>query len=70
MLFTFETFSLNLSDLGTIPDIKALFVFVFQVIGKLRISIIISSGVSIIFKSFVPVCRLILSGFCSTAGMM
>ena len=69
MLFTFEAFSLSLSDLGTIPDIKTLFVSVLQVIAKLRILIVISSGVSVVFKSFVPVCRLILSGFCSTFGM-
>ena len=63
MLFTFEAFSLSLSDLGTIPDIKTLFVSVLQVIAKFRIPIVISSGVSTVFKSFVPVCRMILSGF-------
>ena len=48
MLFTFEAFSLSLSDLGAIPDIKTLFSSVFQVIAKLRIPIVISSGVSIV----------------------
>ena len=67
--FTFEAFSLSLPDIGTIPDIKKLFVSVLQVIAKLRIPIVISSGVTIAFKSFVPVCRMILSGFCSTVGM-
>ena len=66
MLFTLEVFSLSLSDLGTIPDIITLFVSVLQVIAKLRILIDISSGVSIDFKSFVPVCRMILSGFYAT----
>ena len=64
MLFTFEAFSLSLSDLGAKPDFKKLFVSVLQVIAKLR-SPAISSGVSIFFKSFVPVCRIILSDFCS-----
>ena len=69
MQFTFEGFSLPLSVLETIPYIKALLISVFQVIAKLRIPIVISSGVAIVFKSFVPVCRMILSGFCSTVGM-
>ena len=69
MLFTFEAFSLSLSDLGTIPDMKTLFASVLQVIAKIRILIVIYSGVSIVFKSFVLVGRMILSGFCSTVGM-
>ena len=44
-------------------------VSVLQVIAKFRIPVVISSGVSIVFKSFVPVCRMILSSFCSTVGM-
>ena len=64
MLFTFEAFSLSFSVLGTIPDIKTLFVSVFQFIPKWRIPIVVSSGVSIVFKSFVRVCRMMLSGFC------
>ena len=55
MLFTFEAFSLSLSYLGAIPDIKTLFVFVLQVIAELKIPIVISSGVCIVFKLFVPV---------------
>ena len=38
--FFFEAFSLSLSDLGTLPDIKKLFVFVLQVIAKLRHALI------------------------------
>ena len=57
------------SSLRKIPDIKTLFLSVLQVIAKLRIPIVISSGVSIVFKLFVLVCRMILSGFCSTVGM-
>ena len=69
MQFTFEGFSLPLSVLETIPYIKALLVSVFQVIAKLRIPIVISSGVFTVFKSFVSVCRMMLSSFCSTVGM-
>ena len=69
MLLTFEAFSLSLLDLVTIPDIKTLVVSALQVVAKLRIPIVISSGVSIVFKSFVPVCKVILSGFCSTVGV-
>ena len=46
--FTFKTFSLSLSDLGTLPDRDALFLSVLQVIAKLRLPIVISSGVSIV----------------------
>ena len=59
MLFTFEAFSLSLSDLGTTLVVKMLFVSVLQVIAKLTIPIVISSGVSIVFKLFVPVCRIL-----------
>ena len=68
-LLTFEAFSLSLSDHGTKPGIKMLFVSVLQVIVKLRIIIVISSVVSIVLKLFVPMCSTILSDFCSTVRM-
>ena len=52
------SFLIKLSDLGTIPDMKTL--SVLQVIAKLRIPIVISSVASIVFKSFVAVCRIII----------
>ena len=61
MLLTFEDFSLSLPNLGT--DIKMLFASLLQIMAKLRIPIVIFSGVPIVFKSFVPVRRMILSGF-------
>ena len=69
MLFTFEAFSLSLSVLGTIPAIKMLFVSLLEVIAKLRIPMVISSGVSMVLKSFAPLRRMILSSFCTTFGM-
>ena len=70
MLFTFEAFSLSLLVVGTIPGVETLFISVLQDIAKLRIPIFTFSGVSMVFKLFLPMCGMILSGFYWTVGMM
>ena len=69
MLFSFEAFSLSLLVVGTIPDVETLLISVLQDIAKLRTPTFTSSGASMVFKSFLPVCGMILSGFYWTVGM-
>ena len=67
-LLTFFPFSDRRSPRGINDDIDTSVPLFFIFFAKLTITMAISDGFWLLFKSFVPVCKITMSGFLETVG--
>ena len=69
-LLTFFSFSDSQTPLGIKDDIDTSVLLIFIFFAKLRISLAISDGFWLLFKSFVSVWKIAMSGFLAMAGFI